>query len=582
MATKVSNLKGPIGLPGKGAANFTGAHTPLSVDHTNLIPTTGWLDGSRWTSYSNNANLVAISAGDIYQGRTAVKVTSKTGDWMGGTGTFETATVFTAQGSATLTRDTSRYHSGTRSLKVQTGTASADPDASYTWSCRIGQKITYSAWIYRPSGNINAHAAIALGPSTLVDNVVESSQVTADGWQQVTVTANVIGQGNGYAYLIGSDVAGESVWFDDVSLMVSGTASLGVRTNVASVNLNLQAGHTYWVAADIYVGSLNKTGGIRLIARDDPNNDSLAATPSGPTTDPNLSLPIPGRDQWFRTFWQATVNAGRTITGIYFVTTTPQAADLTYTTVHPDGSVVQVDRVLVTEVQAGETQPPDFFDGDTLDTPTQAFDWTGTAHQSTSTRSSAPPGTLSAKWWLSPHRVRDDASNPLPLTAGKINLVPVRLFPPYDRNLSVDGLACSVVTPGSSDATVLLGLFPSNIDGQPVLGGLLGSGTVQADTAGDKIASFTGPVTLTPGLYFLAALPLGTTPPAVKSADMSYGPWSASQWQDINQLVTTRGLAYVGPPSSAAQTALSPNSGVIGIDTTSDAPAIFLRAAMIA
>lgn len=348
---------------------------------TNLALTTCWSgDTTRWTANINNVNLAALGAGTPYMGRTPVQVTAKTGDWMGGAGGFETSTLFAAQNSATLTRDTSRYHSGTRSLKVQAGTSNSAVDASYSWNTRKDQKVTFSAWIYRPSSNTSPHAAITLGPSNLFDSVVESSPVDADGWQQVTVTATGITTGLASAYLIGSDVAGESVWFDDVTLMVSGSSALGIRTANNINVLNLQAGHTYWVAADIYINSLAVFDGIRMTARDDPNNDSYAA---GDPTDTHLQT-VPYRDAWFRPFWKITVNPSRTITGIYFTANSALAPDGTTATVHPDGSMLAVDRVMIAEVQPGETEPPPFFDGDSPSDVFGSYSWTGTVQASTS------------------------------------------------------------------------------------------------------------------------------------------------------------------------------------------------------
>lgn len=146
-------------------------------------------------------------------------------------------------------------------------------------------------------------------------------------------------------------------------------------------NPNLQAGHTYWVAADVFVSPdmlMTAASQVQLIGRDDPNNDSNAVTFDAST--PYVQPVVQG--QWVRLTWRVTVNTGRTITGLYFspiIATTGQTA----------GSYFQAGRVMVAEVQPTDTSAPDYFDGDT---PAGVFNyaWTGTSGASTST--STGPG----------------------------------------------------------------------------------------------------------------------------------------------------------------------------------------------
>lgn len=149
----------------------------------------------------------------------------------------------------------------------------------------------------------------------------------------------------------------------------------------------LQTGRTYWVAADVYVSADMVMSGtaptVRLIGRDDPNNDSNAVTfdPSTPVAQSVV------QGQWTRLAWRITVNADRTATGLYFapsIANTGQAA----------GAYFQAGRVLVTEVQAADTAAPTYFDGDTPATDTDLFGWLGTAGLSPSLDLTRATGTV--------------------------------------------------------------------------------------------------------------------------------------------------------------------------------------------
>lgn len=137
----------------------------------------------------------------------------------------------------------------------------------------------------------------------------------------------------------------------------------GIAQNV----LGVAAGTTVRVSADIFLSSPRKDAFVTFLGRDAPNNDSYAVTfdPSTPQTQYNLT-----QGAWMRLSWLVTVNAGRTLTMIYF----RGYESLTGADPGTAGAYVDVARVMVTA-----DYPPDYFDGDSPDAK-----WTGAPNASPS------------------------------------------------------------------------------------------------------------------------------------------------------------------------------------------------------
>lgn len=165
---------------------------------------------------------------------------------------------------------------------------------------------------------------------------------------------------------------------------LTGANRLGIRTanGVAAAQPNLVAGNTYFFSADVFVSSDAATPNWQLIFRDDPNNDSAAVTAAS-----GYSLTGVGTlGSWYRITTKFTVNAGRTVTGIYIV-----GSNATQTSV---GAYMQTVNWMIEQTTTGSTSPSSYFDGSTPAGGGYQYYWTGATGASTSIQGTPATGTV--------------------------------------------------------------------------------------------------------------------------------------------------------------------------------------------
>jgi hypothetical protein len=129
---------------------------------------------------------------------------------------------FTAVGGSTLTSSTVRAHTGTHSLAVVSGTASSSSDATRSFTPVTGATYTFGVWIFVPATNTSLTGH--LGVSGAGATTVNMGEVTAGSWQQQTLRYTALSTAGMNFNLIGSGTIGETVNFDDVSLVADPSA----------------------------------------------------------------------------------------------------------------------------------------------------------------------------------------------------------------------------------------------------------------------------------------------------------------------------------------------------------------------
>lgn len=258
------------------------------------------------------------------------------------------------------------------------------PLASYFDGSTPSDNVFVRSW----DGAANASTSSQVGPGIEVDRnlaPVPYWSTVQDGsgrvpWSIYDSTGNTDTIGAGDVYQGRTSIR-----------VTAGTGSnrLSVRTTTsyAANQPNLLAGHTYWFTADLYV-SANAVGNtFNIIARDDQNNDSGAATLSNYTVNGVLgSTTVKGG--WVRVGVKISVDPGRTITGIYLTGATGA---------QPVGAYMQTTRWRITETTPDSTTPPTsaYFDGLTPHNGVDGYFSTGTVGLSTTVRVSRATDVVS-------------------------------------------------------------------------------------------------------------------------------------------------------------------------------------------
>lgn len=150
---------------------------------------------------------------------------------------FETNTTgwFAAQGTETLTRDTTQFHSGVASGKLVTpgGVAQEGLFFEASYAVAIGNAITTRCWL-RGAGTVQVWAATVAG---LYQDVVKSGDVALTGsWQQVSsnLTAAATATEVRIEVRTSENLSAQAVTFyvDDAEILVPDVATGGGPRNL--------------------------------------------------------------------------------------------------------------------------------------------------------------------------------------------------------------------------------------------------------------------------------------------------------------------------------------------------------------
>lgn len=122
--------------------------------------------------------------------------------------------------SATQTYDTSKKHSGNRSVKVVTGTTTTDSGLRIPYSgLTVGTKYTLSVYIYTDNDNMTLHLRIAnirfIGPQ-------QNTSVAKGDWRRVDYTF-IAAYTSGYYLMMDQNV---TFWVDDIKLELANTMNI--------------------------------------------------------------------------------------------------------------------------------------------------------------------------------------------------------------------------------------------------------------------------------------------------------------------------------------------------------------------
>jgi len=232
----------------------------------------------------------------------------------GANGTFEGGVITGFSGGGTpptLAASTTQAHGGTGSLRVTWPVASlGSSTAEFTATgLTIGAQYTFEAWLYIPTGSVDAGTALAGGAAG-------STVSTRDGW----VLSNVVFTATATNHILrvitrAASTAGQLCYVDDVRLYKStATTRTGARSVQAANNPAIPAGTTFVFSTWMYFSTDYTLTGVNFIFRDDVNNDSAAVDVDVATP---LTQATTTTGKWVRYSVRATVKAGRTVTGIY-------------------------------------------------------------------------------------------------------------------------------------------------------------------------------------------------------------------------------------------------------------------------
>ena len=124
--------------------------------------------------------------------------------------------------SATQTYDTSKKHSGNRSVKVVTGTTTTDTGLSIPYSgLTVGTKYTLSVYVYTDNNNMTLRLRIA---NTSLMGQQQLTSIAKGDWRRVDYTF-IAAYTSGYYLLMDQNV---TFWVDDIKLELANT--MGIPT----------------------------------------------------------------------------------------------------------------------------------------------------------------------------------------------------------------------------------------------------------------------------------------------------------------------------------------------------------------